>query len=100
MSTTTTTGAAFALAASPCSTPVLATILAYVSTLEDPVYGGVVLFFYALGYVAPLLVAATATGALGKVLKLRQKTAWVTPASGFLLLAGGTYSLLFRVLPS
>ncbi len=32
-------GLTFALAASPCSTPILATLLAYVSTSQDPITG-------------------------------------------------------------
>lgn len=59
-------GAGFALAASPCSTPVLATLLAYVANLDSPVYGGSLLFAYSLGYVAPLVFAASATGAVTK----------------------------------
>ena len=37
---------------SPCATPVLAVILAYVSTQGDMVYGGSLLFIYALGHCA------------------------------------------------
>ena len=48
-------------------------------------------------YVGPLLVAATFAGALKQVLALRQWSAWVTPASGVLLLSGGTYTLLSRL---
>jgi cytochrome c-type biogenesis protein len=51
-------------------------------------------------YVGPLLVAATVTGALKQVLELRQWSSWITPVSGFLLLAGGTYGLLSRTFPS
>ncbi len=51
------------------------------------------------GYVAPLLAAASATGALTRVLALRQYSAWVTPASGALLVTGGVYSVLSRVAP-
>lgn len=54
-------GATFALAASPCSTPVLASLLAFVSTSHNPAAGGLLLLVYSCGYVAPLLVAATAT---------------------------------------
>lgn len=93
-------GALFALAASPCSTPVLASILAYASTQESPFAGGLLLFLYSCGYVAPLLVAATATGAAKRLLELRQYSAWVTPASGVLLVSGGTYALLTRLLPA
>ncbi|KAG1666474.1 hypothetical protein FOA52_004856 [Chlamydomonas sp. UWO 241] len=93
-------GLAFALAASPCSTPVLATILAYVSQAQNPLQGGSLLLAYSTGYVAPLLIAASATGALKQLLSLRQYSVWVTPASGMLLVAGGTYTLLSRLLPA
>ena len=42
-------GLTFALAASPCSTPVLATLLAYVSTSQDPLLGGSLLLAYTIG---------------------------------------------------
>ena len=45
----------------------------------------------------PLLVAATFTGALTKVMAVRQWSKWITPASGILLVSGGTYGLLSRV---
>jgi cytochrome c-type biogenesis protein len=54
-------GLVFALAASPCSTPVLATLLAWVASSGDPLTGGSLLLAYTTGYVAPLLVAATVT---------------------------------------
>ncbi|CAL2254246.1 unnamed protein product [Prunus armeniaca] len=57
-------GLTFALAASPCSTPVLATLLGYVATSKNPVIGGSLLLTYTTGYVAPLLLAASFAGAL------------------------------------
>ena len=54
-------GLTFALAASPCSTPVLATLLAYVATAGNPVAGGALLLCYTSGYVGPLLAAAAFT---------------------------------------
>ena len=90
-------GMTFALIASPCSTPVLATLLAYVSTTDDYLQGGLLLFAYALGYVAPLLAAAVFTDSLKQIMSMRKYTAWVTPASGVLLVAGGTYGVLSRV---
>jgi len=54
-------GLTFALAASPCSTPVLATLLAYASTRDEPAVGASLLLTYSLGYVTPLLVTASAT---------------------------------------
>ncbi|KAJ8425319.1 hypothetical protein Cgig2_018936 [Carnegiea gigantea] len=57
-------GLTFALAASPCSTPVLATLLGYVASTKDPLIGGSLLLTYTTGYVAPLLLAASFAGAL------------------------------------
>ena len=90
-------GLTFALVASPCSTPILATLLAYVSTTQDYVDGGALLFAYTLGYVAPLLVVAVFTESLKGIMSMRQYTAWVSPVSGFLLVMGGTYGFLSRV---
>jgi len=91
-------GATFALVASPCSTPVLASILAYAATVEDQFTGASLLFVYSLGYVTPLLVAATATESLTAVMSLRKQSRWLTPMSGALLVSGGTYGLLTRLL--
>lgn len=92
-------GAVFALAASPCATPILATLLAYAASSGDPLSGGTLLLTYTSGYVAPLLFAATATDGLKSVMALREKSQWVNPTSGFLLVAGGTYAFLSRVVP-
>lgn len=37
------------------------TLLAYVSSAQDPVLGAVLLTSYTTGFIAPLLIAATAT---------------------------------------
>lgn len=47
---------------SPCATPVLAVILAYVSTQGDLLYGGSLLFVYALGHCALIFVAGLSIG--------------------------------------
>lgn len=44
-------GLTFALAASPCSTPVLATLLAYVASKGDVLQGGALLLSYTSGWV-------------------------------------------------
>lgn len=90
-------GLTFALIASPCSTPILATLLAYVSTTQDYLQGGTLLFTYTLGYVAPLLVVALFTDSLKQIMSVRAFTGWVTPLSGALLVAGGTYGILSRI---
>ncbi|KAG9452751.1 hypothetical protein H6P81_005655 [Aristolochia fimbriata] len=93
-------GLTFALAASPCSTPVLATLLGYVAASKDPVVGGSLLLTYTTGYVAPLLLAASFAGALQSLLSFRKYSAWINPISGALLLGGGLYTLLDRLFPA
>jgi cytochrome c-type biogenesis protein len=92
-------GLSFGLIASPCSTPVLATLLAWVASTQDPVMGGGLLLAYTTGYVAPLILAGTFTATIKKFLELRRWSGWVTPASGVLLLGFGVFSLLLRLLP-
>ncbi|XP_078447046.1 cytochrome c biogenesis protein family isoform X1 [Wolffia australiana] len=92
-------GLTFALAASPCSTPVLASILGYVASTRNPFIGGSLLLSYTTGYVAPLLIAASFAGALQSLLSFRKYSAWINPISGALLLGGGIYTFLDRVFP-
>ncbi|KAK1316019.1 hypothetical protein QJS10_CPA05g00737 [Acorus calamus] len=92
-------GLTFALAASPCSTPVLATLLGYVATSRDPIIGGTLLLTYTTGYIAPLLLAASFAGALQSLLSFRKFSSWINPVSGALLLGGGLYTLLDRLFP-
>ena len=89
-------GVTFGLVASPCSTPVLASILAWISTTKDPILGGTLLLSYTAGYVAPLVLAGTFTAAIKKLLELRRWSGWITPVSGALLVGFGVFSLLSR----
>ncbi len=93
-------GLTFGLVASPCSTPVLATLLAWVSSTQDPVVGGGLLLAYTLGYAMPLVLAGTFTATIKNFLELRRWSGWLTPASGALLVGFGVFSLLFRVFPA
>ncbi len=90
-------GLTFGLVASPCSTPVLATLLAWVATTQDVVLGGGLLLAYTAGYVAPLILAGTFTATIKKLLELRRWSSWITPASGALLLGFGVFTLLSRL---
>lgn len=89
-------GVTFGLVASPCSTPVLATILTWIATTRDPVLGGSLLLCYTAGYVAPLILAGTFTAAIKKLLELRRWSGWITPVSGALLVGFGVFSLMSR----
>jgi len=90
-------GLTFGLIASPCSTPVLATLLTWVASTQDLVVGGGLLVAYAIGYVMPLVIAGTFTASIKKILELRRWSSWINPVSGALLLGFGIFSLLSRL---
>ena len=90
-------GLTFGLIASPCSTPVLATLLTWVATTQDFILGGGLLIAYAIGYVTPLVIAGTFTASIKKILELRRWSSWINPVSGALLLGFGIFSLLSRL---
>jgi cytochrome c-type biogenesis protein len=92
-------GLTFGLVASPCSTPVLATLLAWISSTQNPVLGGGLLLSYTSGYVLPVIVAGTFTATLKQFLALRRWSGWINPASGILLLGFGVFSLATRFWP-
>jgi cytochrome c-type biogenesis protein len=79
---------------SPCATPVLAVILAYVSTQGNMVYGGSLLFVYALGHCALIFVAGLSVGLTESIVNSRgaQKfSLYLRKLSGALLAVIGIY---------
>lgn len=90
-------GLTFGLVASPCSTPVLATLLAWVASRQDLILGGVLLLAYTAGYVAPLILAGIFTASIKKLLEIRRWSGWINSVSGALLLGFGIFSLLSRM---
>lgn len=90
-------GLTFGLVASPCSTPVLASLLGWVANTQDLILGAVLLISYTAGYVAPLILAGTFTASIKKLLELRRWSGWINPVSGVLLVGFGVFSLISRI---
>jgi len=98
-------GGSSALVASPCATPVLTSILAFVAKAQNPALGALLLFGYTLGYATPLLVIASTGGQA--LVDLRQSSEnggfygriapWVSPLTAGILLWYGTNGLLTAV---
>ncbi|KAL1519273.1 hypothetical protein AB1Y20_022802 [Prymnesium parvum] len=91
-------GASSALVASPCASPVLASILGFLSTTADPVLGAALLTAFTLGYTTPVLLAGVAAGSAREMMSLRTSFEWVTPTGGAVLMAIGTYNILTTTL--
>jgi len=93
-------GGSSALVASPCATPVLTSILAYVAQAQNTVLGALLLGCYTAGYATPLLyVAATGGQALVKWKsqppgRYAAIAPWITPLTAAVLLYTGTSGLL------
>ena len=80
-------GASSAVVASPCASPVLASILAYVATLGDPLLGGLLLLAYTLGYTAPVLATSLLATSARDVSRTLEGSSWVGPVGGTFLVA-------------
>jgi cytochrome c-type biogenesis protein len=79
---------------SPCATPVLAVILAYVSTQGDILYGGTLLFAYALGHCALIFIAGLSIGLTESIVSskgIKNFSVYAKRFSGALLVAAGLY---------
>ncbi len=79
---------------SPCATPVLAVILAYVSTQGDILYGGSLLFVYALGHCALIFIAGLSIGFTESIVGsrgVRNFSLYAKRFSGAILVIVGIY---------
>jgi cytochrome c-type biogenesis protein len=79
---------------SPCATPVLAVILAYVSTQGDVGYGGSLLFVYAIGHCSLIFIAGLSVGLTGSLVSSRgvkNFSLYARKFSGALLIVFGIY---------
>jgi len=82
-------GALTGVIATPCAMPVLAVVLTYVASKGNIVYGGLLLFAYALGHSVLVLVAGSSVGVAEAMVNskgLRKTSTILKKASGVLLL--------------
>jgi len=87
-------GALFGIVSSPCATPVLALILAFVASKGEVVYGISLLFIYALGHCALIFLAGTATGFAESFIKskgISNITTWGKRVGGSIVVIVGSY---------
>lgn len=84
-------GLSSGLVASPCITPVLGSILAYLAHRQNILYGAALLFSFALGMGLILVFAATFTAVLLRLPKAGRWMHYVKRAFALMLLAVGAY---------
>lgn len=87
-------GALTGVIATPCAMPVLAVILSYVASKGNVLYGGLLLFTYALGHSVLVLVAGSSMGIAEAMVNskgLKRASTVLRKASGVLLLLVAAY---------
>lgn len=88
-------GILYGLVASPCTTPILAGILAYASLQDNLVHGILLLASYGLGHGIILLGLGVSAGLAGTAAKLRSFSGYFQKGSGVLLILAGIYLILY-----
>jgi cytochrome c biogenesis protein CcdA len=87
-------GLLFGVVSTPCAVPILAVLLAFVAQKGNVLYGGLLLFVYALGHSALVLVAGTSMGAAKRLIEskgLRRTNLVLQKAAGALIILIGIY---------
>ncbi len=86
-------GIPFGLAASPCTAPLMITVLAYAASRGNPAFGFVLLFAYAFARSLPLLAIGSFSGILQRLQPLTGWSDRIEKISGMLLIGLGFYLL-------
>ena len=86
-------GTTFGFASSPCITPVLATLLAWVTQAKNPIVSIIFLFFFGLGQITPILIAGATTENLKQFLEFRKYSQVIPTLSGIFLISLGILNL-------
>jgi cytochrome c-type biogenesis protein len=87
-------GLLFGVVSTPCAVPILAVLLAFVAQKGNVLYGGLLLFVYALGHSALILVAGTSMGAAKRMNEsrgLRRTNLILQRVAGALIVLVGIY---------
>jgi len=92
-------GLLFGVVSTPCAVPILAVLLTFVASEGNPVFGGALLFVYALGHSVLVLIAGTSVGAAKSLIEskgLHRAHAFLQKAAGVLIIGIGLYFLFGR----
>jgi cytochrome c biogenesis protein CcdA len=87
-------GLLFGVVSTPCATPILAVLLVHIASKGNLAYGGLLLFLYALGHCALILIAGTSMGLAKRIIESRgfnTGLAYLRKGSGVLIILIGFY---------
>jgi cytochrome c-type biogenesis protein len=87
-------GLLFGVVSTPCATPILAVLLVYIASKGNLTYGGLLLFLYALGHCALIIIAGTSMGLAKRLIEskgLNAGLAYLRKGGGVLIILIGFY---------
>lgn len=84
-------GLSSGLVAAPCLTPILGSILVYLTTKKNLLYGATLLFSFAYGMGFILIIAGTFSAALVNLPKLGKWMLYIKRAFSFIIIGAGIY---------
>ena len=87
-------GAMSGLVAAPCSAPVMAAVLTWVSTTRSAGLGFVYLFVFSLGMTTLIIVAGASTGALARLPRAGAWMLWIKRIFALTMIAVAEYYLI------
>ena len=87
-------GAASGLVAAPCSAPVMAAVLTWVTTTKSGILGFIYLFVFSLGMCAILVLVGLFSGTLAKLPKAGTWMLWVKRVFALIMLGVAEYYLV------
>lgn len=87
-------GASSAFVACPCSSPVLASLIAIIGSSGEPIQGASFLFAYSIGYVSPVITAGAVSGSISSMFSKYRNSVWINELFASLLITFGTYKAL------
>ncbi len=85
-------GGAFALGTTPCSTPILASIMAFASLGNNLVLGALLLFAFSMGQGLILIIVALFTGVFKKIMQLQKYSVTIMKIGGGVLVLFALYA--------
>ncbi|HEY9229751.1 MAG TPA: cytochrome c biogenesis protein CcdA [Gemmatimonadaceae bacterium] len=89
-----TMGAVSGLVAAPCSAPVMAAVLTWVSTTKSATLGFLYLFVFSLGMCTLLVVVGLSSGALARMPRAGMWMVWVKRFFAFVMIGVAQYYLV------
>ena len=90
-------GLLFGLVSTPCAVPILAVLLAFAAEKGNVLFGGALLFIYALGHSVLILIAGTSMGAARRMIEskgLKKASRGLQKAAGVIIILVGAYLLV------